>query len=225
MSNPETRPKDAAPVRSAEPAAGPPRPIPLIRFGLWAMLSMVLVGLVAVWFYAPRPPASSPLPQLGTVPAFTLVERDGRVVTAGTLLGTPWVADFVFTRCAVSCPRMTSRMLALGERIPEGVKRVSISVDPEHDTPEVLAEYAASYGITGDDWLFLTGEPAALREWVVEGFKLGLGEDPTSQEEPITHSTRFVLVDAVGVIRGYYDAFDGESFERLVADVKGLGGK
>ena len=91
----------------------------------------------------PEPP-----PVLGEVPDFTLVNRDGQAVRRADLAGAPWIADFIFTRCGASCPMMSLRMAKLERELPRdlGVRFVSFSVDPEYDTPEVLQEYAESFG-------------------------------------------------------------------------------
>jgi protein SCO1/2 len=183
------------------------------------VLALVAVGGAALWT---RIAAAPPPPVLGEVPEFRLVNRDGRAVTRADLAGSPWVADFIFTRCAASCPLMTARLARLGRDMGRAApRRVSFTVDPAHDTPEVLARYAASYE-AAPDWLFLTGPAPQLHRLMVEGFKLALDPAPppgtATPEEPILHSTRIVLVDGQGRIRGYYDAFDEESMARLRRD-------
>ncbi|MEA2694933.1 MAG: hypothetical protein QOJ16_4320 [Acidobacteriota bacterium] len=198
------------------------QPVPLRRLLLWSVLVAVLlaVAVAAGWSRFNRTP---PPPFLGTVPPFALTNRDGRPVTLATLAGAPWIADFVFTRCAASCPMMTARMARLGEELPTGerVRRVSFTVDPVHDTPEVLARYAATFHAPAD-WLFLTGPEPDLHRLSREGFKLAIDVpkgDAGSTQEPILHSTRFVLVDGEGRIRGYYDGEDEEAMKKLVRDV------
>lgn len=207
----------------------PARPTPLLQWILWAVLLMVLGGLAVVWFMASPPVAATPPPVLGEIGPFSLVDLVGAPVSGAELAGRPWVADAIFTRCALSCPMMTSRMRALGSRLPKGVRRVSITVDPEHDTPDVLADFAGSYGVTAaDDWLFLTGSRDQIYGLVMGGMKLGISEtpveDPSREQEPITHSSRFVLLDGEGRVRGYYDAFDPASVDQLVRDVQALVG-
>jgi len=202
-------------------------PTPLLRWILWAVLLMVLGGLAVVWFTTSPPVDAPPPPVLGAIGPFSLVDHTGASVSGAELAGRPWVADAIFSRCTLSCPMMTSRMQALGSKLPTGVRRVSISVDPEYDTPEVLAELAASNGITAaDDWLFLTGSRDEVYGLVVDGMKLGISqtpaEDPSREQEPITHSTRFVLLDGEGKVRGYYDAFDPASVDQLARDARAL---
>lgn len=191
------------------------------RLVLWGVLVLALVGIggAALWSRLAGGQKAAPPPVLGRVPDFALTNRDGRTVTRADLAGRPWVADFVFTRCALSCPLMTERMADLGRgREEPPFRRVSFTVDPEHDTPEVLARYAERYAAP-DDWLFLSGPAAEVYPLVREGFLLAVEPSPppgtASPQEPILHSNRFVLVDGEGRIRGYYDAFDDEAMERL----------
>jgi protein SCO1/2 len=193
---------------------------------LWGLLIVALVAIAAAaavqWIRRPEAP-----PVLGRVPDFVLTNRDGSPVRLADLAGAPWIADFVFTRCAASCPLMTLRMARLDRELPEdiGVRLVSFTVDPDYDTPEVLEKYAQSYSAPGR-WLFLTGGRDALYRLIGDGFKLALDASPppgtASEKEPILHSTRFVLVDGRGDIRGYYDAFDEESMDRLARDLRAI---
>ncbi|HEV2853066.1 MAG TPA: SCO family protein [Thermoanaerobaculia bacterium] len=189
---------------------------------LWGVLVAVLIVVAAAALMQqlrrPEPP-----PVLGQVPDFALTNRDGRTVRLADLAGKPWIADFIFTRCPASCPVMTARMARLNRDLPEdsAVRLVSFTVDPDHDTPQVLQQYAASFKAP-DRWLFLTGDKRALYHLSREGFKLGIEMNPqpaTGSIEPILHSTRFVLVDGEGRIRGYYEGFDEESMGKLERDL------
>jgi protein SCO1/2 len=205
----------------------PPREaIPLRRALLWGLLvaALLAVGVAAAWSrWGVR---REPPPVLGQVPAFALVNRDGRTVTEADLAGAPWIADFVFTRCAASCPLMTARMARLARDLDLAAAGgrlhfVSFDVDPVHDTPPVLAAYAARYHAP-PAWLFLTGPEATLHRLSRDGFKLAIEPAGGPEKEPILHSTRFVLVDGAGRIRGYYDGFDEESMGKLVRDLAAL---
>ena len=196
--------------------------MPLRRGLLWGFLVVALV-IVAAATLLQRMRRPEPLPVYVKLPAFSLVNRDGRTIRLEDLAGAPWVADFIFTRCPASCPMMSARMARLERSLPRDldVLLVSISVDPAHDTPEVLERYAKTYQAP-ERWLFLTGEREDVRKLSVEGFKLGLDMDPPpgmAGPEPILHSTRFVLVDGEGRIRGYYEAFDEASMEKLRTDL------
>ena len=156
---------------------------------------------------------------LGTVPAFSLTERHGTTVTAADLAGRVWVADFVFTRCPDICPVLSTRMAALQESLAGGtdpVRLISISVDPAHDTPDVLAAYADRYH-AGSDWLFLTGSRDAVATLLRDGFRVAFSDEGPATS-PVTHSDRFVLVDRQLRIRGYYHGNDPADLARLVDD-------
>jgi protein SCO1/2 len=199
-----------------------------LRRGLiWTLLVVALVAVVTATaidrLRRPEPP-----PVFDPVPAFSLTNRDGRTVRLQDLKGKPWIADFVFTRCPASCPLMTARMARLNRELPDDldVRLVSFSVDPEHDTPQVLQRYAESYKAPAR-WLFLTGGKDEMYRLSRQGFKLGIDIPPppapgAPAPEPILHSTRFVLVDGQGRIRGYYDGFDKESVAKLKDDVRTL---
>jgi protein SCO1 len=202
--------------------------LPVRRGLLWSLLVAVLVMVFAATamqrLRRPEPP-----PVLWSVPDFKLTNRDGRTVTLKDLAGAPWVADFIFTRCPASCPMMTARMARFNRGLPRNlpVRLVSFSVDPKNDTPAVLQTYAQSFRAP-DRWLFLTGDGEQIYRLSKEGFKLGIDNTPPPAQtasptaEPILHSTRFVLVDGQGRIRGYYEAFDEESMKRLERDLRAL---
>ena len=181
----------------------------------------VVVAALGGWFVLRGRPG--PLPILGTVPDFSLAERGGSAVRAADLAGHVWIADFIFTRCPDFCPALTARMAGLQKVVPAGgdpVRLVSFSVDPAHDTPEVLREYASRAGADAG-WLFLTGPRDALATLLRDGFKVAYAADgpPTS---PITHSDRFVLVDRELRIRGYYHGTDPADIARLARDATAL---
>ncbi len=180
---------------------------------------MLVAAGLAVWLALPAPS----LPVLGAVPPFTLVERSGRAVSASDLSGHVWVADFVFTRCPDFCPALTARMAGLQKALvpaADPVRLVSFSVDPLHDTPEGLEDYARRAGAR-EGWLFVTGPREALAALLRDGFKVAWADDgpPAS---PITHSDRFVLVDRALRIRGYYHGTEPGDVARLARDALAL---
>jgi protein SCO1/2 len=168
-----------------------------------------------------------PLPVLGTLPEFSLTERYGQALGLQDLRGKVWVADFIFTNCAGTCPIMTTAMTeiqktALAEKWDD-VKLVSITVDPERDSLEVLKRFADGYGAIKDRWYFLTGDGAAIQQLANKGFLLSaVTSAGGSPEEPIIHSNRFVLVDRQGRIRGYYDGTDEVGVKQLLKDLSKL---
>lgn len=163
--------------------------------------------------------AEDRLPEaFGQVPEFALTERSGRTVTREDLLGRPAVVDFFFTNCTGPCPVLTANMRKLQDELAgTRVRLVSISVDPGHDTPEVLSEFADALGADPERWWFLTGEETKVFELVRGGFLMAVeraeeGQAPPGQE--VTHATRFVVVDAEGAMRG---AFEGQDPEGVAA--------
>ncbi len=162
-----------------------------------------------------------------TLPRFTLTDQSGRQVGSTQLQGRPWIADFIFTRCAGPCPMMTSRMAGLQSELSKRPQRkaarlVSISVDPEHDTPGVLNSYAKLAHADADRWLFLTGPRQAVWQLVRDGFKLPVGQDADNAAMPIFHSQKFVLVDQAGRIRGFYDGLTPEGKDKLMKDLDAI---
>jgi len=166
------------------------------------------------------------LPVLGTVPGFALTDQTGARVGLAELRGRVWIADFIFTSCAGICPGMTARMAEAQERLRDlaDLRLVSFTVDPETDTVETLARYGKRHGAEPGRWHLLTGERAAIHRLSIEGFKLGAGPAPDGGPEPILHSSKLVLVDRAGRIRGYYDTEEEAVVERLLDDARRLVG-
>ena len=160
----------------------------------------------------------APLPVFGHVPDFTLTSQSGESFDAKSLDGKIWVADFIYTHCPGPCPRMSSQMRRVQSAVTEipDVRLVSFSVDPERDTPAVLAEYAQRYQAQPGRWFFLTGDRKTIDSLDRRAFMLG-NVDGTLQ-----HSTRFVLIDRHGSIRGYYGTSDDDPTARLIVDIRRL---
>jgi protein SCO1/2 len=163
-------------------------------------------------------PRAVELPDYGKVPSFSMTDSHGHAFQSGALDGKVWVADFIYTNCPAECPVMTSRMHSVEKRVQgqENVKLVSISVDPRRDTPPVLDRFANRYGGANDQWIFLTGSPGTVHLLAYTTFHVGdvIGK--------IEHSTKFVLVDKRGHIRGYYSSFDKEGIPAMLNDVSAL---
>lgn len=230
---------------------------------LWGLLTLLVAvgGTLAVWpslggmlgwrfgsvtEVSPSQRALETLAVYGQVPEFALIERSGRRITLADLHGKVWIANFFYTECPDTCPLQSAHMARLQDELaPEpDVRLVSISVDPEHDTPEVLAEYAARFEADPERWLFLTGPKDAIYRLAIDGFHLGVvdrGEHaqrgtgngqawlgPASAwahasanpDRQLIHSSRFVLVDQQAQIRGYYHGTDWEALDRLQKNVK-----
>jgi protein SCO1/2/putative membrane protein len=171
------------------------------------------------------PRAAQELGELGeNLRAFQLVERSGRTVTDADLADRVWIGAFIFTRCPLSCPRITGVMKSLQGRLESSqVLLVSLSVDPEHDTPQVLDEYARRYGAAPDRWWFLTGPRASIYDLIQDKFKLSVtvnpAADPDGRGEAISHSDRLALVDR-GRVVGLFDSNDPAALDDLVLQAK-----
>ena len=150
----------------SETSLSTPRPGRLKLSPAWLLFAALALAIpIAPMLVSRRPPA---LPQLGDLPQFSLTDQRGRPFGRADLQGKVWVADFVFTSCADACPRLTRQMRALQDRLdPHGrIGLLSISVDPERDTPERLRQFGETYGAREDLWRFLTGSPTEVERTV-----------------------------------------------------------
>ena len=171
------------------------------------------------------PSAGEALAEYGVVPDFSLVERSGGPLRRADLAGTPWLADFVYTNCAGSCPLLSAKMARLHRRIGDRARLVSFSVDPARDTPRALSAYADRFGASPAGWLFVTGNVAELRSLISRGFHLAVVDPPADQGElagTITHSEKIVLVDRDLHIRRYYDGGSDDWIAAAIADLERL---
>lgn len=164
------------------------------------------------------------LPILGDVPAFRLEDAGGNRIGLEDLRGSVWVADFIFTRCQGPCPLISARMAELqGKFDPsEKVRLISFTVDPDFDTGKVLMDYAAKMGAQDGRWYFLRGEKEKVFSLAEKGFFLPVGEGVTDPKHAVFHSTRLVLVDQRGKIRGYYESMDPDAVMTLLRDIHTL---
>ena len=180
-----------------------------------------IIGAVSLTLIRPllrREP--EPPPVQGRLPAFELVDQDRKPFTLNDLEGSVWVVDFIFTSCPSICPLLTDAMGKLQERYSaygvDGVKLLSITVDPDNDTPEVLRDYARAHEADPERWTFLTGDPEAIRALVLDGFRAPLGEPAQTDAGliDIMHTGEFVILDPSGGIRGFY-ASDPEGLDEI----------
>ena len=158
------------------------------------------------------------LPVLGDVPPFQLTDQAAVSFESATkLANTIWIADFFFTNCPGPCPRMSSQMKQVQTALTgTGIKLVSMTVDPDRDTPAALHDYSMYYGARAGTWFFLTGAQADLHHLAKDVFKLG------NVDGTLDHSTRFVLVDRKSRIRGYYLTSEAAEIPRLITDAREL---
>ncbi|HEY5040146.1 MAG TPA: SCO family protein [bacterium] len=160
-------------------------------------------------------------------PDFSFKDQSGRLFSSDELKGKVWVADFIFTSCAGTCPLLSQQMRLLQEKWKGNprFKLVSFTVDPERDTVKALNKYASDLQADENQWVFLTGAKKDLYKVDREGFKVTAEVNP----QPIPgfefiHTTIMVLVDRNGLIRGYYDGSMEDEMKKLNQDVKFLMG-
>lgn len=190
-----------------------------MRRVLDSVIFCIVISLISAC--RPAPPPQRELPDF----ALSATSSDGkaRPLRRASLLGRVWVADFVFTRCTGPCPILSARMARAQDRLPASVGLISFSVDPDHDTPSVLAAYAARYGADPARWLFVTGPKAEITRLVKDGFLLPVAENAAARPgERVAHSSRFVLIDAQARVRGWYDGEDEAALARLERDAAAL---
>jgi cytochrome oxidase Cu insertion factor (SCO1/SenC/PrrC family) len=183
------------------------------------VLSLLMCVVFVVGCTKPKddPNSVAMLPVIKPAPEFSGENSEGKNFTSTSLKGKIWLASFMFTNCGGVCPVMNGRQETLqSEYAKKGVHFVSITVDPENDSREVLAEYAKQYHADLNFWSFIRMEKDKMRKLAVEGF---LVSDPI---QPSDHSPRFILVDKKFNIRGYYDSMDSVKVELLKQDINKL---
>ncbi len=175
-------------------------------------------------------PDSSGLPVLSTISNFSLTNQFGKVVTRADLDGAPWVADIIFTRCPSICPQMSFQMGRVQEALGPGnpARLVSITTDPEFDTPEVLKAYGERFSATPGQWHFLTGGTNAIHSLIRNDLKLIAFEKPAEERVSINdlynHSVLFAIMDKQGRMRRVLHANDTNInvIDEIVATVSKL---
>ena len=168
------------------------------------------------------------LPVLVLLPEFAFTDQTGTPFGTTELDGQVWVANFIFTRCVLTCPMQTANLALLKEKLDrhdrwgEKISLVSFSVDPEYDTSDVLRSFGEQYGADPSHWKFLTGAREATWQLSRQGFKLPVGEQQMEVGLPLFHSSMLVLVDRQRQIRGFYDGLDDAALGKVYDDLNRL---
>jgi protein SCO1 len=199
-----------------------------VEWVVWGALAITVV-VIAIAFVRTRLVEGTlqrPLNPLGTVPDFTLTNQGGQTLSLSNLLGQVWVADVIFTRCPMSCERMTQRMRALEKEVPDRwpVQFVSITTDPQFDSPAVLKKYAQRHEADPARWHFLTGLKPDVYQLSIAGLKFAV-LDNTNRVVPddlFLHSTHFILVDKRGQMRGIFEGTEDEDRRQLLLAIRKL---
>lgn len=193
----------------------------ILIFGIWA------VPKIVDKFSKPD------LATIGKVPAFSFTDQNGKTITNADYKGKVYVVEFFFTTCPSICPIMNEKMVKIQNDFfgNPNLGIASFTIDPEHDTPQVLKEYAEKKGMTKPQWHLLTGDKQKIYDLANKGFNLYVGE---TSEVPggFEHSGYFALIDQEGNIRSrkdeygnpiiYYDALEDKGIQMLKEDIDKL---
>jgi len=188
---------------------------------LWLGFSLLL-GLLGVIYLLSLAEMSraykSALPVLGQIADFTLTNQDGQVTTLADLTNHVWIADIIFTRCAASCPIMTGQMKLLQDALPpaSNAKLVTLTTDPDYDSPAVLKKYGERFDADFNRWTFLTGTKSEIAALAGGSLKLSAvpvkPEDQKDSADLFIHSTIFVVADKQARLRGIFQT-EGEGVD------------
>jgi protein SCO1/2 len=201
----------------------PSRPLHAL---LWSVLAVALIAIGYLFVQSRQ--SRSDLPEYFQVQPFMLTNQLGRAMDSRELAGRVWIADIIFTRCAGPCPRMTAAMENLADLFPaqDDLRFVTLTTDPDHDSPAVLKTYAEKFNADPARWHFLTGPKPALKALATGSLKLGAEEKEKElqqdEDDLFIHSTVFVLIDKAGKVRGFYESLEPGFQEKIVSDIKSL---
>ena len=159
---------------------------------------------------------------------FTLTNQLGQPVSLRDLQGRVWVADIIFTRCAGPCPRLTDQMSELQAALPADrpVQLVTLTTDPEYDTPSVLKQYSERFKADPARWWFITGSKKQIAAVAIDGLKLtALEKEPAQREDPadlFIHSLLMIVVDKHGRVRAAFESTEAGWKEKVLAATRYL---
>lgn len=189
----------------------PSRPPRTIWVGCLLFFALIALAFALWALQAARNFGGVPLRAIGPVADFTLTNQAGKMSTPADFTNRVWLADIIFTRCAGPCPRLTAQMRQVQDALPKdsGAKLVTLTTDPEFDTPAVLEKYGEHFGADFNRWTFLTGEKLQIGRLAANSLKLGAQpvkpEDQTNAADLFIHTTIFVLVDKHAQLRAFFE--------------------
>ena len=191
---------------------------------LWAALVAALVGIVAIYFFTEGRKAPSPV--IGQVGPFILTNQLGRPVSRADLKGRVSVANVVFSRCPTQCPKLMQQMARVQAAAGPGVRLLTLTADPGHDTPEALRRYGQRFGVDEVKWWLLTGDKAELYRFATEDLKFNLlenaGPTPVPLADLFIHSTDFAVLDKAGRLRAVVHGEEPDAGAKIAAHVRQL---
>ncbi|MBI3851016.1 MAG: SCO family protein [Verrucomicrobia bacterium] len=190
-----------------------------LEWVVWGGLALVIASISGAFFWTKLATGAAssggPMPVIGQLSDFVLTNQSGQAVSLADLRGQVWVADIIFTRCPGPCLKMTRHFAELQSSLPanEPIKLVSLTSDPEYDSPRILKKYAERFSADSNRWWFLTGDKPQIRRLAVNDFKFVVVEKKPEErdipEDLFLHSTGFVVVDRQGRVRGWADKQGG----------------
>lgn len=186
-----------------------PRPPRTIWVGFLLLFTTLALSFSVWWIQVSR--SLSPLRVIGPVAPFTLSNQNARNSSLADFTNRVWVADIIFTRCAGPCPRLTGQMKSLQNSLPptSTAKLVTLTTDPEFDTPSVLKKYGERFGADFNRWTFLTGTKSEIAALASGSLKLSAQPVKTGERKDAAdlfiHTTIFVIVDKHAQLRGFFE--------------------
>jgi protein SCO1 len=192
---------------------------------VWILLIAISLGIAAAYF---SQKAGNQLKVLRHLPDFALTNQFGKPISLSSLRGEVWLANIIFTRCPGPCAKMTRQFAEIQTALPKDkpAQLITLTADPEYDTPFVLKNYAERFGADSANWHFLTGPKKEIYRLALDGLMLAVQEktpdEKLTEDDLFIHSTLFVLVDKRGNVRSFYESTDEGVNERILADIKQL---
>lgn len=192
---------------------------------LWGLVVATMALVTVEWLVSTRQ-FQQPLPILRQTGDFRLTNQLSQAVTAADLRGKVTVVDVVFSRCPAQCHRLSLLLQGIHDQLPRGTQVVSLTADPDYDTPPVLAKWAARYHAEAPQWQFLTGTKAAVYNYAIHELLFTVLENPDPKhaalEDLFVHSTDFALLDQQGRLRGVVHGEDPDAGKQIIAQVRRL---
>lgn len=163
-----------------------------------------------------------------TIPNFSFIDQNNKVFNQEKTKGKIYVANFIFTRCGLICPKVTNQLARVQDAFldKEDVIFVSHTVDPQYDTADILKKYALKNDAIDGKWFFVTGDKGEIYKQALKGYFIPVSDASvynkaiTNPDEAFIHSEKMILVDKEGVIRGFYDGTDSKEIDRLMVEIK-----
>ena len=197
-----------------------------LEFIVWGALGLTILIIAAAFVHKRLGREPVALHVIGAVGEFSLTNQHGKAVSAADFRGHVWIANIIFTRCAGPCPAMTKAMKQIQDATDKRVRLVTLTTDPDNDTPEILKRYGEKFGADFSRWSFLTGSKEQIARLAVQGLKLTAQEKAAAERENpadlFIHSAAFVLVDQSNNLRAAFQLEDPDLNSKLSAATRAL---